>query len=91
LQERRIAGAGLDVFYQEPLPATDPLLELDNVVLSPHWAAGTLDVYYEAGLTACKAMLQLAQGYLPENIVNQEVIDRPGFQAKLAQFRENRE
>jgi D-3-phosphoglycerate dehydrogenase len=36
LQERRIAGAGLDVFDKEPLPADHPLRRLDNVVLSPH-------------------------------------------------------
>ena len=36
LKERRIAGAGLDVFGQEPLPVDHPLLGLDNVVLTPH-------------------------------------------------------
>jgi len=36
LRERRIAGAGLDVFWQEPLPAGHPLCTLDNVVLTPH-------------------------------------------------------
>ena len=36
LQKRKIAGAGLDVFDAEPLPAGHPLTELDNVVLSPH-------------------------------------------------------
>lgn len=86
LTQQRIAGAGLDVFYQEPLPADDPVTKLDNVVLAPHWAAGTLDVFKEAGTTNCRAMLQAAQGQLPDNIVNPEVIERPGFQAKLARF-----
>ncbi|RME44110.1 MAG: D-2-hydroxyacid dehydrogenase, partial [Chloroflexi bacterium] len=36
LQEGWIAGAGLDVFEQEPLPADSPLWKLDNVILSPH-------------------------------------------------------
>ena len=36
LRDRRIAGAGLDVFETEPLPPGHPLTELDNVVLSPH-------------------------------------------------------
>ena len=86
LTKQRIAGAGLDVFYQEPLPADDPILKLDNVVLAPHWAAGTLDVFREAGTTNCRVMLQVAQGQVPDNIVNPEVIDRPGFQTKLARF-----
>jgi D-3-phosphoglycerate dehydrogenase len=38
LQERRIAGAALDVFEVEPLPASSPLYQLDNVLLSPHVA-----------------------------------------------------
>jgi phosphoglycerate dehydrogenase-like enzyme len=36
LQEKSIAGAGLDVFVEEPLPKNHPLFELDNVVLTPH-------------------------------------------------------
>jgi phosphoglycerate dehydrogenase-like enzyme len=86
LTERRIAGAGLDVFHAEPLPADDPITRLDNVVLSPHWLAGTRDAFLYAGLTNCEGMLCAAQGELPENIVNREVIERPGFQAKLARF-----
>jgi phosphoglycerate dehydrogenase-like enzyme len=41
LRERRIAGAGLDVFDQEPLPAGHPLWSLDNVILTPHTAGHT--------------------------------------------------
>jgi len=41
LSERRLAGAGLDVFVQEPLPADHPLLTLENVVLAPHTGGGS--------------------------------------------------
>ena len=41
LRERRIAGAGLDVFRREPIPSGHALLELDNVLLSPHTGGGT--------------------------------------------------
>ena len=41
LQEDRIAGAGLDVFQYEPLPAESPLCALDNVILCPHMGGGT--------------------------------------------------
>ena len=41
LREKSIAGAGLDVFSEEPLPKSSPLWELDNVILSPHIAGNT--------------------------------------------------
>ena len=45
LQDKRIAGAGLDVYDTEPLPADDPLRQLDNVVLSPHMGFVTYENY----------------------------------------------
>ncbi|MBI4587927.1 MAG: hydroxyacid dehydrogenase, partial [Candidatus Rokubacteria bacterium] len=45
LRDRRIMAAGLDVFSPEPLPPEHPLARLDNVVLTPHIAAGTLDAF----------------------------------------------
>jgi phosphoglycerate dehydrogenase-like enzyme len=45
LHDRRLLGAGLDVYTPEPLPPGHPLTRLDNVVLTPHVAAGTIDAY----------------------------------------------
>jgi phosphoglycerate dehydrogenase-like enzyme len=87
LTQRRIAGAGLDVFYQEPLPADDPITQLDNVVLAPHWLAGTVDVFRDAGRAICRAMLQAAAGQVPDHLVNADVLESPAFRAKLSRFR----
>jgi D-3-phosphoglycerate dehydrogenase / 2-oxoglutarate reductase len=69
LQANHIAGAALDVFEQEPLPADSPLLRLDNVILSPHVAS-----YSEEGDLAhrhrvAQIALQVAKGGLPERKV----------------------
>ena len=58
LRERRIAGAGLDVFPVEPLPADDPVRSLDNVVLTPHLGYVSEDnfrAFYENAVQAIKA------------------------------------
>jgi len=47
LRENRLAMAGLDVFRMEPVPQSNPLLKLQNVVLSPHMAGGTSDRYWK--------------------------------------------
>jgi phosphoglycerate dehydrogenase-like enzyme len=52
LTQRRIAGAGLDVFHDEPVKPGDPLLALDNVVLSPHNAGQTPEVVRDGLLRA---------------------------------------
>jgi phosphoglycerate dehydrogenase-like enzyme len=91
LRERRIAGAALDVFDHEPLPLDDPLLQLDNVILTPHFLPATAEIWHATGRATTNGMLQAARGVVPDNVVNPEVLQRPGFQAKLARFAENRE
>jgi phosphoglycerate dehydrogenase-like enzyme len=90
LRERRLAGAALDVFAHEPLPSSDPLLELDNVIVTPHWSASTSDVFRETGRAMAEGMLRASRGEAPDHIVNPEVLNRPGFLQKLQRFAENR-
>jgi phosphoglycerate dehydrogenase-like enzyme len=88
LQEKWIAGAGLDVFEKEPVDPDDPLLKLDNVILSPHGLAWTEEIARDNGLEACDNILSVARGNAPPGIVNREVLDHPAFQAKLERYRQ---
>jgi phosphoglycerate dehydrogenase-like enzyme len=91
LRERRIAGAGLDVFGVEPLPTDDPLLSLENVILTPHWLPSTHQAARATMMSIAHGMLRAAVGKLPGNIVNEAVLEREGFHSKLARFAENAE
>jgi D-3-phosphoglycerate dehydrogenase len=76
LRERRIAGAGLDVFLEEPLPPENPWIELDNVVLTPHvgW------VTHEASARLAAAPVENIVNYLagrPTNVVNPAALEHP--------------
>jgi phosphoglycerate dehydrogenase-like enzyme len=87
LREKWIAGAGIDVFPVEPPPTDDPLFEMDNVIVTPHALAWTEDLMRDNGVEACQNILAVARGELPGGIVNREVVERPGFQRKLARYR----
>lgn len=87
LQAGQLAGAGLDVFAGEPLTADHPLTRMDNVILSPHALAWTDDLYENNGLDACNNVLTLLRGEIPPYPVNRQVLERPGFQAKLQALR----
>ncbi|MCA3574093.1 MAG: dehydrogenase [Aestuariivirga sp.] len=86
LQDGRIAGAGLDVFEQEPTDPNDPLLKLDNIITAPHALCWTDQCFAGNGAADVKAVLDVMKGQLPRGIVNREVTDRPGFKAKLEAF-----
>lgn len=86
LQERTIAGAGLDVFDEEPLPLTNPLLKLDNVILTPHWLCSTHQAGRATMAAVLEGMLSVSRGEIPDNILNPAVLDRAGFREKLRKF-----
>jgi len=69
LRDGKIAGAGLDVFTQEPLHPDDPLLQLPHVVLSPH-TAGTTPEALMHGLNLCAAnVVAVLQGQIQNRVV----------------------
>ncbi len=75
LQDRRIAGAGIDTFDSEPPPTSHPLLSLDNVVLCPHSAGLTDECAARMALAAAQNALDGVDGRLnPELVVNREVL-----------------
>ncbi|MCS7026233.1 MAG: hypothetical protein NZV14_15650 [Bryobacteraceae bacterium] len=87
LSERWILGAGLDVFEKEPLDPDDPLLQLENVVLSPHGLAWTEEIARDNGFEACDNILSVFRGQAPSATVNPVVLNNPILQAKLARYR----
>jgi phosphoglycerate dehydrogenase-like enzyme len=70
LTERRIAGAGLDVFEDEPTPVANPLLKMDNVIVAPHALAWTDELFGNIARTAVAAILDVHAGRLPTYLVN---------------------
>ena len=64
-----IAGAGLDVFSQEP-PTNNPLLSIENVVLGPHVAASTEEALYRMGRGAAENVVNVFEGKQPLGVVN---------------------
>lgn len=62
LQEGKLAGAGLDVFEKEPLPADHPFLTMENIVLTPHMGASTEDATYRCTMTSCQQVVQVLNG-----------------------------
>jgi D-3-phosphoglycerate dehydrogenase len=73
LKTRKIAGAGLDVWSKEPPPPEHPLLQLDNVLASPHTAGVTKEARENMGRIAAEQLLGALDGGRPPRIINPEV------------------
>ena len=86
LQARKIAGAGIDVFDPEPIDPRDPLLTLENVILSPHALCWTDECFLGNGRSACEAILDFAAGRPPRHVVNREVLEQSAMRTKLQRF-----
>ena len=86
LLENRIAGAALDVLSREPPDPEDPILKLDNVILSPHALCWTDQCLASIGAADVRAVKAVMSGYAPSTIVNQAVLETEQFCAKLSDY-----
>jgi D-3-phosphoglycerate dehydrogenase len=77
LRSGAIAGAGLDVFDEEPPKPDNPLLGLDNIILTPHAAALTRECVVRMAVLGAQRVVDLFQGFLPDNVANPEVLTLP--------------
>ena len=83
LAARRIDGAGLDVFEEEPTPSDNPILKLDNVIVAPHALCWTDELFGNIARTAIGAVLSVHAGRRPEFLVNPAALAHPHARAWL--------
>jgi D-3-phosphoglycerate dehydrogenase len=76
LAKHQIAGAGLDVVEEEPLPAEDPLRELPNAIVTPHLAHWSVESALECRRTAVEHVITFLKGGQPADVVNRAVLQR---------------
>jgi len=75
LKAKKIAGAALDVFVEEPTPQNNPLLTLDNFIAAPHVAGVTKEAVDRMGIVAVQNVLSVLDGKpIKDNVVNREVL-----------------
>jgi phosphoglycerate dehydrogenase-like enzyme len=83
LAARRIAGAGLDVFEEEPTPTDNPILKLDNVIVTPHALCWTDELFGNIARTGIGAIMAVHAGRRPEFVVNAAALVHPRAKAWL--------
>lgn len=87
METRKIAGAAVDVFAEEPVIKPHRFGTLENVLLAPHCIAWTDELFRDIGRAACQGMVDLSLGRRPRGVLNPAVFDRPGFKAKWERLR----
>jgi phosphoglycerate dehydrogenase-like enzyme len=79
LTEKKMAGAAIDVFEQEPTPYDNPLLKLENLIVTPHHICLTDECINGVAASVFGACRDLAHGRVPKNVVNQQVLGRVSY------------
>jgi D-3-phosphoglycerate dehydrogenase len=84
LAARRIGGAGLDVFEVEPTPRDNPILALDNVIVTPHGLCFTDECFTGIARNTFEAVRALADGAVPRYVVNEDALRHPALSSLRA-------
>jgi D-3-phosphoglycerate dehydrogenase / 2-oxoglutarate reductase len=79
LANGKLAGAGLDVFVEEPPSVSNPLFKMDNVVVTAHVGSDSLGAFRDVFKGAVDDILLFLQGKLPTHIINTEVLNHSNF------------
>ena len=76
LKSGQIAGAALDVFDVEPLPADSPFFDCPNVIMTPHVGAHTYEAILRMNMMAAESIVDFFNGKIPKHVVNRDVITK---------------
>ena len=83
LEAKQLAGAGLDVWWEEPTPKDHPLLQFDNVIATPHHAGLTEEAMTNMGVWAAEQWIDIFEARVPPRLINPEAW--PKFQDRFAE------
>jgi len=83
LQRGQFAGAALDVFEQEPVDPANPLLAMDNVIVTPHSLCWTDECFHNMATTGLTSIVDALCGRRPQFVVNPQALDHPRVRAWL--------
>jgi len=79
LKQKKISGAGLDVFAGEPIDPANPLLKLENVIVSPHVAGNSQDALDATSLVVSQETTRILRDEIPKNLVNRQQLIEKGY------------
>jgi D-3-phosphoglycerate dehydrogenase len=83
LRRGRLAGAALDVFETEPVAPDNPLLAMDNVIVTPHSLCWTDECFHHMAVTGLASIVDALAGRRPRFIVNPEVLSHPDVRDRI--------
>jgi len=83
LSNGKIGGAGLDVMVENEPPKNHPLMQLENILITPHTAFFSQESTLELEERAASEVVRVYKNIMPENLVNKEVLDHPNPKRSL--------